>query len=68
METVSTKQYAEELVKSLLNKEPHGNLYTDLHYAKENALKIVADDIANNNGSIAFLSQVMSEITNIKNL
>jgi hypothetical protein len=68
METISPKKYAEELVKGLLKKVPQSKLYTDLHYAKENALKIVADDIANNKGSIAFLSQVMAEITNIKNI
>jgi hypothetical protein len=68
METISPKQYAEDLVKSLLNKVPHGNLYSDLHYAKEEAMKQLVKQIQENNISIAFVNETMAEVTKIKNL
>lgn len=68
METVSPKQYANDLVKSLLNKVPHGGLYTDLHYAKEEATKQLTQKIVEGGLSIAFINEALAEISKIKNL
>ena len=68
METISTKQYAKELLISLLENDIENIDSEKLNSVKTKAIEILETKIKKGEGNIFFISQIMFEISQINKL